>query len=99
MCCQSVYAPVFDLAFVTAEVGKDNREDWFLKLNPLGKVPTIVCGDDVVSIAACIYPTAKGRLGCLLLVLLLFFFISCMLGTCYVVFENDHIYLTTKIDT
>lgn len=31
------------------ELGKDNRQDWFLKLNPLGKVPTIVCGDDVVS--------------------------------------------------
>ncbi|CAN0405950.1 unnamed protein product [Ascophyllum nodosum] len=30
------------------ELGKDNREDWFLKLNPLGKVPTIVRGDDVV---------------------------------------------------
>lgn len=32
-----------------AELMKDNREEWFLKLNPLGKVPTIVCGDDVVS--------------------------------------------------
>lgn len=31
------------------ELGKDNREDWFLKLNPLGKVPTVVRGDDVVS--------------------------------------------------
>eukprot|EP00903_Cladosiphon_okamuranus_P011550 g10873.t1 len=34
--------------FHAMELGKDNREDWFLKLNPLGKVPTIVCGDDVV---------------------------------------------------
>eukprot|EP00752_Nemacystus_decipiens_P016123 g14418.t1 len=34
--------------FHPMELGKDNREDWFLKLNPLGKVPTIVCGDDVV---------------------------------------------------
>eukprot|EP00904_Undaria_pinnatifida_P013553 jgi/Undpi1/9328/HiC_scaffold_26.g11786.m1 len=31
-----------------AELGKDNREEWFLKLNPLGKVPTVVCGDDVI---------------------------------------------------
>eukprot|EP00904_Undaria_pinnatifida_P013556 jgi/Undpi1/9330/HiC_scaffold_26.g11788.m1 len=29
-------------------LGKDNREEWFLKLNPLGKVPTVVCGDDVI---------------------------------------------------
>nr|WEU39136.1 glutathione S-transferase [Saccharina japonica] len=34
--------------FHAMELGKDNREEWFLKLNPLGKVPTIVCGDDVV---------------------------------------------------
>ncbi|CAM9822839.1 unnamed protein product [Pylaiella littoralis] len=34
--------------FHPMELGKDNKEDWFLKLNPLGKVPTIVCGDDVV---------------------------------------------------
>ncbi|CAM9243640.1 unnamed protein product [Ectocarpus sp. 6 AP-2014] len=34
--------------FHAMELGKDNREEWFLKLNPLGKVPTIVCGDDVI---------------------------------------------------
>ncbi|CAM9470422.1 unnamed protein product [Scytosiphon promiscuus] len=34
--------------FHAMELGKDNREDWFLKLNPLGKVPTVVCGDDVI---------------------------------------------------
>ena len=36
--------------FERPELGKDNREDWFLKLNPLGKVPTIVRGDDVVGV-------------------------------------------------
>ncbi|CAM9437007.1 unnamed protein product [Choristocarpus tenellus] len=32
----------------TMELGKDNREEWYLNINPLGKVPAVVCGEDVV---------------------------------------------------
>lgn len=48
-----------------AELGKDNKEAWFLKLNPLGKVPTVVCGDDVVRVMGlreggwCLMPTSS----------------------------------------
>ncbi|CAM9946832.1 unnamed protein product [Discosporangium mesarthrocarpum] len=30
------------------ELGKDNKEEWYLNINPLGKVPAVVCGEDVV---------------------------------------------------